>query len=104
MVLMHLVQYAEIEKDQENRMISFMLNGENCEVEVQGDTPLLHVLRNEFSLVGAKNACGLEQCGACKIIVDGYALPSCKIAVKELDGREIVTIEHLSRNGKLHAV
>lgn len=85
-------------------MISITVNGEKRQIEAWPETPLLYILRGDFGLMGAKFACGLEQCGACKVIVDGRAIPSCKIAVKDLDGHEITTVEHLSRNGTLHAV
>ncbi len=85
-------------------MFSFELNGQQRHIEADGDTPLLYVLRNDFGLMGAKFACGLEQCGACKVIINGKAVPSCKVTVKELDGCWIRTVESLSRNGAFHAV
>jgi nicotinate dehydrogenase subunit B len=69
---------------------------------VEPDTPLLYVLRNDLGLKGTKFGCGLEQCGACKVMIDGQAVPSCQITVRSAQGREIVTLEGLGTADDLH--
>lgn len=84
------------------REITLKVNGRIHRVYVEPDTPLLFVLRNDLGLKGAKFACGLEQCGACKIIVDGQAVPSCRTSVRSVQGREITTLEGLGTADDLH--
>ena len=67
--------------------ITLLVNGRTHRVYVEPDTPLLYVLRNDLGLKGAKFACGLEQCGACKVLIDGEAVPSCRIPVRSVQGR-----------------
>ena len=67
-------------------------------VDVDGDTPLLWVLRDNLNLVGTKYGCGIAQCGACTIHVDGVAMRSCAIPISKVEGK-ITTIEGLSENG-----
>ena len=80
------------------------VNGEMHRVRVDPDTPLLYILRNDLGLPGAKFGCGLEQCGACKVLVDGEALPTCRAAVASFQGRAIVTIEGLGDPDHLHPI
>ena len=68
-------------------------------VNVDADTPLLWVLRDELDLVGTKFGCGIAQCGACTVHIDGQATRSCQLLVSNLDGQKITTIEGLSENG-----
>ena len=75
--------------------INLNVNGRTHRVKVDPDTPLIHVLRNDLGLTGAKLGCGLEQCGACKVIINGRSVPSCGIAVGSLQGCKITTIEGL---------
>jgi len=75
------------------------INGKNQQVEADSDTPLLWVLRDHLSLVGTKFGCGIAQCGACTVHVDGNATRSCSTPVSSLDGKSITTIEGLSENG-----
>jgi nicotinate dehydrogenase subunit A len=82
--------------------ITLEVNGRIHRVCVEPDTPLLYVLRNDLGLKGAKFACGLGQCGACKIIIDGQAVPSCRIPVRSVQGREITTLEDLGTADDLH--
>ena len=77
-------------------MISFSLNGRPCEVDVDPDTPLLYVLRNNLGLQGARFGCGVGLCGACFVHVDGVSVPSCDTPVWSLAGKSVVTIEGLS--------
>ena len=78
------------------------VNGEIHRVSVEPDTPLLYVLRNDLGLKGAKFACGLEQCGACKIMIDGQAKPSCRIPIQSVQHLEITTVEGLGTVEDLH--
>ena len=69
-----------------------------------GDTPLLFVLRNNLNLTGSKLGCGLEQCGACAVLVDGESTFSCTVAASTLVGKDIITIEGISERGTLSVV
>ena len=80
------------------------VNGEARDVTVEGDTALLYVLRNDFELTGAKFGCGLAQCGACTVIVGGAPVRSCSTAVRNVEGREITTLEGLGTETKPHAL
>lgn len=84
------------------REISLKVNGRFHRVSVEPDTPLLFVLRNDLGLKGVKLACGLEQCGACKVIIDGQAVPSCRIPVRSVQGLSITTLEGLGTPDHLH--
>jgi nicotinate dehydrogenase subunit A len=68
------------------------------------DSALLYVLRDELGLSGPQFGCGLEQCGACKVLINGQALPSCRVKVATLDGAEVTTLEGLAEDGELHPV
>lgn len=81
------------------------VNGKERNLSINPETPLLYALRNNLELNGPKFGCGLEQCGACMVLLDGKANPSCRIPVKEVTDKKIVTIEGLAdKNGKLHPV
>jgi len=80
-------------------MISFNLNGRKCKVEVSPDTPLLWVIRDNLGLTGTKYGCGIAQCGACTVHLDGEAVRSCVVPVGSVAGRNVVTIEGLSEGG-----
>ncbi|WP_299161772.1 (2Fe-2S)-binding protein [uncultured Tenacibaculum sp.] len=75
------------------------INGSSKTVNVDADTPLLWVLRDELDMVGTKYGCGIAQCGACTVHVDGAAMRSCQLQVSMLDKEEITTIEGLSEKG-----
>ena len=75
--------------------VELIVNGTRRRVQVQGDTPLLYVLRNDLELNGAKFGCGLAQCGACTVIADGAAIRSCITPLGDVAGREVTTIEGL---------
>ena len=77
-------------------MIAFSLNGARCEVDVDPDTPLLYVLRNQLGLQGARFGCGVGLCGACFVHVDGVSVPSCDTPIWSLDGKSVVTVEGIS--------
>ncbi len=82
--------------------IELHVNGKAHTVTTSPDTPLLYVLRNDLGLNGVKHACGLEQCGACNVLIDGEAVPSCKLQVGTLRGARIITIEGLGTPEYLH--
>lgn len=75
------------------------INKKNYKVDVDDGTPLLWVLRDEIGLVGTKFGCGIGQCGACTVHIDGVAQRSCQQMVELVEGKEITTIEGLSENG-----
>jgi isoquinoline 1-oxidoreductase alpha subunit len=76
-------------------MTSFKLNGRDVSVESEADTPLLWVVRDELGLIGSKFGCGVAQCGACTMYLDGQPVRSCVTPVSDVEGREITTIEGL---------
>ena len=75
------------------------VNGKQVSVDVEPDMPLLWVLRDELGLTGAKYGCGIAMCGACTVHVDGQPMRSCVMPVSAVEGREIATIEALSKDG-----
>jgi nicotinate dehydrogenase subunit A len=83
-------------------MISLMVNGSRRSVPAEPETPLLYVLRNDLALNGAKFGCGLAQCGACTVLVDGRAVRSCVTPISALGESEITTIEGLGTIDKPH--
>jgi carbon-monoxide dehydrogenase small subunit len=86
------------------RTISFMLNGKPARVTVDNERMLLWVLRYDLGLTGAKFGCGAGLCGACTVIVDKQAVRSCATPVKAVAGKRVLTIEGLSRGGRLHPI
>jgi isoquinoline 1-oxidoreductase subunit alpha len=80
------------------------VNGRPREVNVEPEMPLLWVLRDELDVKGPKYGCGIAQCGACTVHVDGEALRSCALPVAEVSGKRVVTIEGLAQGGRLHPV
>src|SRR3979409_430472 len=85
-------------------MAALSVNGTTHQVNVDPDTPLLWVLRETIGLTGTKYGCGIAQCGACTVHVDGVAMRSCSVPLSAVDGRKITTIEGLAQNGALHKV
>ncbi len=80
------------------------VNGKAHTVDVDGDTPLLWVLRDNLGLTGTKFGCGISACGACSVHVDGALQRSCVLAIEDADGSKITTIEGLSTDGVSHPV
>jgi aerobic-type carbon monoxide dehydrogenase small subunit (CoxS/CutS family) len=80
------------------------VNGRPRSVDAPADETLLSVLRDRLELTGTKYGCGEGQCGACMVLLDGQATPSCQTPVSEAAGKKIVTIEGLVENGRLHPV
>ena len=85
-------------------MIVLNVNGQTHEIDVEPDTPLLWVIREHLGMTGTKYGCGIAQCGACTVHLDGVAIRSCTTPVSTALGRQVTTIEGLARNGTLHPV
>jgi len=84
--------------------ISFKLNQKPVTLEVNGSESLLTVLRENLDMTGTKFGCGLGECGACTVLIDKKAERSCMVAVEDVAGKDITTIEGLSSNGTLHPI
>ena len=85
-------------------MPNLTVNGKSYDLDVDPNTPLLWVLREQVGLTGTKYGCGIAQCGACTVHVDGDAVRSCSLPVSEAEGKRITTIEGLAENDGLHPV
>jgi isoquinoline 1-oxidoreductase alpha subunit len=85
-------------------MPTLIVNGQSHNVEVEPDTPLLWVLRDTLGMTGTKYGCGIAQCGACTVHINGVATRSCSVQLSDVAGKEITTIEGLAANGVLHKV
>jgi len=85
-------------------MARFTLNGKPTSVEVDPGTPLLWVLREQVGLTGTKYGCGVAQCGACTVHVNGEPVRSCAMPVSEVEGKRVVTIEGLAQKGTLNRI
>lgn len=85
-------------------MANLTINGKTFTLEVEPDTPLLWAIRENAGLTGTKYGCGIAQCGACTVHMDGVATRSCGISVAEAEGKTITTIEGLASGGTLHKV
>ncbi len=84
--------------------ITLKVNGKNRIVDADPDTPLLYVLRNDLQLNGPKFGCGLGQCGACTVIMDGNAIRSCVTLVKSVGTKSVTTLEGLGSVKKMHPI
>jgi isoquinoline 1-oxidoreductase alpha subunit len=85
-------------------MPALTINGQTHTVDVEADTPLLWVIRDTLGLTGTKYGCGIAQCGACTVHIDGVAVRSCSMSWTDAVGKKITTIEGLAANGMLHKV
>jgi isoquinoline 1-oxidoreductase subunit alpha len=85
-------------------MTALTINGKAHDVDADPDTPLLWVIREWIGMTGTKYGCGIAQCGACTVHIDGVATRSCLFPVSGAAGKQITTIEGLAQNGKLHPV
>jgi isoquinoline 1-oxidoreductase alpha subunit len=85
-------------------MARLVINGQSHTIDVDLDTPLLWVIREQIGLTGTKYGCGIAQCGACTVHVDGDAVRSCSFPVSSAEGKKITTIEGLAEGGSLHKV
>ena len=86
------------------KIISFQLNGKKTEVRIDPTLTLLWVLRNHFGLTGTKFGCGMGFCGSCTVLVNKEAVRSCNLSVADIAGSDVITIEGLANDGKLHPV
>ena len=86
------------------RAVSFRLNGKPVRVRADDERMLLWVLRYDLGLTCTKYGCGSSLCGACTVIVNGEAVRSCSTPIKDIAGKRVLTIEGLSRSGRLHAL
>jgi isoquinoline 1-oxidoreductase alpha subunit len=91
-------------REAEPMNITLSINGKAHAVEVEPETPLLWVLRDNLGFTGTKFGCGIAQCGACMVHVDGQPAKSCTVPASAAVGKRITTIEGLGQNGKLHPV
>jgi aerobic-type carbon monoxide dehydrogenase small subunit (CoxS/CutS family) len=85
-------------------MITLTVNGKTHSVDADPDTPLLWVLRDNLRLTGTKYGCGIGECGACSVIMNGEIVNSCDIDIENSAGGDITTIEGLAKGGRLNAV
>jgi isoquinoline 1-oxidoreductase alpha subunit len=85
-------------------MARLTVNGQSHNVDIDPNTPLLWVLREQIGLTGTKYGCGIAQCGACTVHMDGVATRSCSVPVSAAEGKQITTIEGLAAGGTLHKV
>jgi isoquinoline 1-oxidoreductase subunit alpha len=85
-------------------MARLTVNGKAHDINVEPDTPLLWALREQIGLTGTKYGCGIAQCGACTVHINGQAVRACSLAVSEAEGKQITTIEGLAQGGTLHKV
>jgi aerobic-type carbon monoxide dehydrogenase small subunit (CoxS/CutS family) len=85
-----------------DQTIRFKLNNRPVSITTDGERDLLWVLRTDMGLTGTKFSCGKSQCGACTVIVNKEAVPSCRYPVKNVSGKEVITIEGLAQNEELH--
>jgi aerobic-type carbon monoxide dehydrogenase small subunit (CoxS/CutS family) len=86
------------------RNISFTLNGKPVRISVDDERMLLWVLRGDLGLTGTKFGCGEALCGACTVILNREAVRSCSVPVKDVEGKQVLTIEGLEHNGRLHPI
>jgi len=85
-------------------MAHLIVNGKTHDVDVDPNTPLLWVIRENIGMTGTKYGCGIAQCGACTVHIDGVATRSCSMPVSAVEGKQITTIEGLGPNGTAHPV
>ena len=84
--------------------LNFILNGENIKVKTKTNRRLLDVLREELGMTGTKEGCAVGECGACTVVMNGKAVNSCLILAPQAQGTEIITVEGMQKNGKLHVL
>ena len=82
--------------------VQFTINGEQVEIDVEPRETLLQVIRDKLNLMGTKEACGMGECGACTVLMDGKPVYSCLILAMEAEGKDILTVEGLAEGEKLH--
>jgi isoquinoline 1-oxidoreductase alpha subunit len=85
-------------------MARLTVNGKSHDIDIDPDTPLLWALRDHVGLTGTKYGCGIAQCGACTVHIDGVATRSCQVPLNSVGNKKITTIEGLAQNGKLNKI
>jgi carbon-monoxide dehydrogenase small subunit len=99
-----LVYYDGRRDEKMRKRIELTVNGEPYELEVEPRTTLVKVIREEFGLTGTKSGCERGECGSCTVLMDGIPVNSCLILAVEAEGSEILTIEGLAQDGRLHVL
>ena len=84
------------------KTVSFRLNGKPVQIQVESERTLLWVLRSDLSLTGTKYGCGISQCGACTVLIDNHPTRTCTLSAWAAEGKDLVTIEGLEKDGELH--
>ena len=84
--------------------INFTINGEKKQLEIPAGLTALELIRDRFDLKGSKEGCGIGECGACTIVVDGRAVNACLMFAAQLDGCEVLTVEGLTQDGEMHPI
>ncbi|MEI6301664.1 MAG: (2Fe-2S)-binding protein [Betaproteobacteria bacterium] len=84
------------------RSFKFSVNGVARALQSEEETPLVYVLRNDIDLKGTRFGCGVNQCGACHVLIDGHSVPSCDTPVWAAEGKNVVTVEGLAKDNVLH--
>ncbi len=84
--------------------VSFTINGEKKKLQIPAAISALELIRDVLKLKGTKEGCGIGECGACTIVVDGKAVNACLMFAAQLDGKEVLTVEGLSASGELHPI
>jgi aerobic-type carbon monoxide dehydrogenase small subunit (CoxS/CutS family) len=84
------------------KTVSFRLNGKPVHIQVDSERTLLWVLRTDLALTGPKYGCGINECGACTVLVNDRAVRSCTTGIGAVEGKDVITIEGLAKNGELH--
>ncbi len=84
--------------------IQFTINGEKKQLDIPAGITALELIRDRLALKGTKEGCGIGECGACTIVVDGRAVNACLMFAAQLDGREVLTVEGLAQSGDLHPI
>ena len=97
-----MVKSDREKQNEEFLAIKFILNGQKTEIRVHHEETALFALRSRLAMTGTKEGCGIGECGACTIIVDGKTINSCLMLAAQLDGRTVETVEGLTRDNQLH--
>ncbi len=84
--------------------IKFTLNDKPVEVEAPSNMTLLDLLRRKFGIISVKRGCDRGECGSCTVLIDGKPVYSCLILAPKVEGKKVITLEYLSKNGKLHPI
>jgi len=84
--------------------INFLLNGKNIEIDVEDHITLLELLRDKLNITSVKEGCGIGECGACTVLLDGKPIYSCLTLALKVDGRDVKTVEYLSKDGSLSKI